>query len=78
MRISIELAECAECEHDYIEFATYAEELRLEASRALLLAEELNELTDGLATKLTMDIRAAERIMSDLGYPFEPFKMPAA
>jgi hypothetical protein len=78
MRINIELAECADCAFDYIEDAAYAETARIDAMRNLLLAEETSALNKGLASMYVMRIKAAEKIMDDLEYGYEPFQFPEA
>lgn len=76
MRINIELAECVDCEHDIIESAMYAEGVRINASKNLLILEEMGELTHSVMSQLAMKIRSAEKIMADLDYDFEPFQFP--
>ena len=76
IRINIDLAECADCAYDYIEDAAYAETSRTSAMRNLLLAEETGVLNKGLASKYVMQIRAAEKIMNDLNFKYEPFEVP--
>jgi hypothetical protein len=76
MRINIELAECVDCEFDLIESAAYAETSRIEATRNLILADDLGDLNPSLASKCVMQIRAAEQIMKDLEIDFETFTIP--
>lgn len=76
MRMNIDLSDCIECGFDLFEFATYAEELRMETMRDLLLAEELGELSPSFATKCAMQIRSAEKIMTHMAVDFEPFNIP--
>lgn len=76
MRINIDLAECVDCEHDIIENAMYAEGVRINASKNLLILEETGELTHSVMSQLAMKIRAAEKILADLNYDFEPFQFP--
>tara|TARA_R110001583_G_scaffold192800_1_gene359801 strand:- start:1850 stop:3958 length:2109 start_codon:yes stop_codon:yes gene_type:complete len=76
MRINIELAECVDCEFDLIESAAYAETSRIEATRHLILADDLGDLNPSLASKCVMQIRAAEQIMKDLEIDFEIFTIP--
>jgi len=76
MRASIDLSECNDCAWDIIEDARSVESLRMTAMRNLLIALEEGELNGSSATKLIMDIRSTEKIMGDLGFPFEPFNVP--
>jgi hypothetical protein len=76
MRMNIELAECVDCEFDIIENAMYAEGVRMNASKNLLLLEETGELTSNVMSQLAMKIRSSEKIMTDLDYKFEPFQFP--
>ncbi|MGR5466979.1 hypothetical protein ACPV51_06905 [Vibrio astriarenae] len=76
MRAAIDLSECADCGWDAIEDATEAESLRMTAMRDLLILEDSGELNGSSASKYVMDIRSAEKIMSDLGFPHEVFEIP--
>jgi len=76
MRASIDLSEFTDCAWGVIEDASTAESLRMTAMRNLLILLEENELNGGSATKLIIDIRSAEKIMEDIGFPFEPFDIP--
>lgn len=74
MRISIDLTECVSCEYDYIENAVYAESSRMDAMRNLNLLIEMKELNPSSATRCYMQIKAAERIMTDLNCDHEPYE----
>jgi hypothetical protein len=76
MRMNIELAECIDCEFDIIENAMYAEGVRMNASKNLLLLEEAGELTASVMSQYAVKIRSAEKIMTDLAFDFEPFQFP--
>jgi hypothetical protein len=76
MRVAIDLSECTDCAWDIIEDALSVESLRMTAMINLLTLIEDGELNGGSAAKLIMDIRSAERIMIDLGFPFEIFDIP--
>lgn len=73
MRLNIDLTECTDCEWDYIENAVYAEGARMDAMRNLNLLIEYNDLNSSSATKYYMQIKAAERIMTDLNFDFTPY-----
>ena len=74
MRIQIDLTECVDCEYDYIEDVTYAESSRIDAMRELEVMKEFNELTPGEASRCVLRIKAAERIMTDLDFDYEPYQ----
>ncbi|KXI21081.1 hypothetical protein [Photobacterium sanguinicancri] len=76
MRITIDLSDCVDCGYDLFEFATYAEHARKEAEVALYLAEELGELTPSTIARQVVQIRSAEKLMTDMEYPFEPVDIP--
>ncbi|EIV8505687.1 site-specific integrase [Vibrio parahaemolyticus] len=76
MRAAIDLSECTDCGWDIIEDASEAESVRMTAMRNLLILQESGELNGSSASKYVMDIRSAEKIMSDLNFPFEVFKIP--
>lgn len=78
LRISVDLSQCVGCGFDFFEFATYAEQIRMEMMRDLLLAEELDELSVSLATRCVVQIRAAEQIMTDMNVEFEKFIVPVS
>ncbi|HIF9347000.1 TPA: integrase [Photobacterium damselae] len=73
MRIKIDLTECVSCEFDYIENVAYAESSRMDAMRDLGFMIEMNDLNSSSATRCYMQIKAAERIMTDLDFDFEPY-----
>ena len=73
MRINIELAECVDCEFDLIDSVLYAEGVRMNAMKNILVLEETGELTTNIMSQLAMKIKSCERIMRDLEYDFEPF-----
>ncbi|MGL1103981.1 integrase [Vibrio parahaemolyticus] len=74
MRLNIDLTECVECEWDYIENVIYAEGSRMDAMRNLNFMIEYNELNSSSATKYYMQIKAAEKIMSDLDFDYSPYE----
>lgn len=76
MRITIDLSDCVDCGYDLFEFATYAEHARKEAEVALYLAEELGELTPSTIARQVVQIKSAEKLMTDMEYPFEPVDIP--
>ncbi|GLS83746.1 site-specific integrase [Paraferrimonas haliotis] len=76
MRINIDLTECVGCEFDYIEDAQYAHTAIMTAKRNLDLLVRNNELNPSSATKEVMTVKAAEKILSDLGLDFEPVDFP--
>jgi hypothetical protein len=76
MRVEIDLSECTDCVWDIIEDVYSVESLRMTAMINLLILIEEGELNGRSAVKLIMDIRSAEKIMSDLGFPFEMFDIP--
>ncbi|MCF7497930.1 hypothetical protein L3V35_23345 [Vibrio sp. L5-1] len=76
MRAAIDLSECTDCGWDIIEDASEAESIRMTAMRDLLTLQESGELNGNSASKYVMDIRSAEKIMSDLNFPFEAFEIP--
>jgi hypothetical protein len=76
MRAAIDLSECTDCAWDLIDDASSAESIRMTAMRNLMILSNSNELNGSSASKLVMDIRSAEKIMSDLNFPFEPFDVP--
>ena len=74
MRISIDLTECVSCEYDYIENVVYAESSRMNAMVDLNMLIENNELNASSASRCYMKIKAAEHIMKDLDFNFDPYK----
>ncbi|MEZ8062429.1 MULTISPECIES: site-specific integrase [Vibrio] len=76
MRAAIDLSECTDCGWDIIEDASEAESIRMTAMRNLLTLQASGELNGSSASKFVMDIRSAEKIMSDLHFPFEAFEIP--
>ena len=76
MRAAIDLSECTDCGWDIIEDASEAESVRMTAMRDLLILQESGELNGNSASKYVMDIRSAEKIMSDLNFPYEAFEIP--
>ncbi|MDN3682724.1 hypothetical protein QWZ04_20665 [Vibrio tapetis subsp. quintayensis] len=76
MRAAIDLSECTDCGWDIIEDASEAESIRMTAMRDLLILQESGELNGSSASKYVMDIRSAEKIMSDLNFPYEVFEIP--
>ncbi|ROQ74301.1 site-specific integrase [Vibrio crassostreae] len=76
VRAAIDLSECTDCAWDILEDATVAESLRMTAMRNLLVLQESDELNGSSAAKLVMDIRSAEKVMLDLGFPHETFVVP--
>ncbi len=76
VRAAIDLSECTGCAWDILEDATVAESSRMTAMRNLLILQESGELNGSSAAKLVMDIRSAERIMTDLDFPHETFVVP--
>ncbi|HDY7934651.1 TPA: site-specific integrase [Vibrio vulnificus] len=76
MRASIDLSECTDCAWDLIDDASSAESIRMTAMRNLMILRDSNELNGSSASKLVMDIRSAEKIMTDLNFPFESFHVP--
>ncbi|WP_161987020.1 phage integrase family protein [Vibrio ponticus] len=73
MRINIDLSECVDCEFDFIEDVAFAETSRIDAMRNLHLLYERNEINHSSLSKLLMTIRAAEKIMDDLNFKYEPY-----
>ncbi|WP_323066399.1 hypothetical protein [Aeromonas jandaei] len=76
MRISIDLSECVDCSWNIIEDVSYVETIRMNAMRNLLFLYESGELNKSSASKYVMQIRSAEKIMSDIGFEYERFKIP--
>ncbi|WP_305842871.1 hypothetical protein [Photobacterium leiognathi] len=76
MRAAIDLSECTNCGWDIIEDASEAESVRMTAMRDLLILQESGEINGSSASKYVMDIRSAEKIMSDLNFPHEVFEIP--
>lgn len=76
MRAAIDLSECTDCGWDIIEDASEAESVRMTAMRDLLILQESGELNGNSASKYVMDIRSAEKIMSDLNFRYEVFEIP--
>lgn len=74
MRVNIDLTECVDCEYDYIEDVVFAESTRFEAMRHLSLLEELDDLSPPTAARLFTQIKASEKIMSDLNFDYEPYQ----
>lgn len=77
MRISIDLSECVDCGWDLIEDVVYSETARMDAMRNLLFLHESGELNKSAASKYIMQIRSAEKIMTDIGFEHEKFTIPA-
>ncbi|MBD57036.1 integrase [uncultured Pseudoalteromonas sp.] len=76
MRINIDLSECVDCDFDFIEDAVYAESSRINAMRSISYAIETGELNKSLASKYIMQIRSAEKIMTDIKFEFEAYEIP--
>ncbi len=76
MRAAIDLSECTDCGWDIIEDASEAESIRMTAMRNLIVLQESGELNGSSASKYMMDIRSAEKIMSDLNFSYEVFEIP--
>ncbi|MCJ8352107.1 hypothetical protein [Moritella sp.] len=76
LRISVDLSDCIDCGFDFFEFGTYAEQVRQEMMRDLLLAQEYDEVSVSLVTRCVVQIRAAEKIMTDMDMKFEKFAVP--
>ncbi|WP_372378183.1 hypothetical protein ACBZ91_02595 [Vibrio natriegens] len=76
MRTSIDLSDCVDCGFDIFEFASYAESVRKEAEIALHLADELDELNPPTVARQVVQIRSAEKLMADMGVPFDPVEIP--
>ena len=76
MRAAIDLSECTDCAWDIIDDASAAESIRMTAMRNLMILRDSNELNGSSASKLVMDIRSAEKIMTDLNFPFDSFHVP--
>lgn len=77
MRINIDLSECVDCDYDFIEDAAFAETSRMDAMRNLHFLHEQKDLNSSSLTKLVMTIRAAEKIMDDLNFKYEPYILTA-
>lgn len=75
MRINIDLTECVDCEFDFIEDVAFAETSRIDAMRNLHLLYEQDDLNHSSLSKLVMTIKAAERIMNDLNFDYEPYTL---
>lgn len=73
IRINIDLTECVDCEFDFIEDVSFAETSRMDAMRNLHLLYEQNDLNHSSLSKLVMTIRAAEKIMDDLNFEYDPY-----
>jgi integrase len=76
MRISIDFSECTDCGWDLIEDVVYAETARMDAMRNLLFLHDSGELNQSSASKYIMQIRSAEKIMTDLSFEYEKFSIP--
>ena len=74
MRIAIDLTECVSCEFDYIENVVYAESARMNAMIELNMLIEQHDLNASSASLNYMKIKAAERIMNDLEFDYEPYQ----
>lgn len=74
MRIAIDLTECVSCEFDYIENVVYAESARMNAMIELNMLIEQRDLNASSASLNYMKIKAAERIMNDLEFDYEPYQ----
>lgn len=78
LRTQINLMECVDCKNDFIIDAVFAESKRKEAEINMLWDIEHDELTPQTASEAYIKITAAERIMSDLGFNYEPVVLPKA
>ncbi len=76
MRISIELAECIECEFDLVEEVFSIEAIRINAMKNIIVLHEKNELSHSSLSHFLMKIKAAEQILSDMNFEYKPFEVP--
>ncbi|NMM40565.1 site-specific integrase [Pseudoalteromonas arctica] len=78
LRTQVNLMECVDCKNDFIVDAVFAEAKRKEAEINMLWDIEHDELTPRTASEAYIKITAAERIMSDLNFDYEPIVLPKA
>ncbi len=76
LRTQVNLMECVDCANDYVVDAVYAEAMRKEAETHIYYDIQHNELTPQAASESYIKIKAAERIMNDLGIDYEPVVLP--
>lgn len=76
LRTQVNLSECVDCPNDYIVDAVFAEAKRKEVEINMLWDIEHDDLTPQTAAEAYIKIRAAERIMNDLGVSYEPVELP--
>ena len=76
LRTLVNLIECVDCKNDYIVDAVFAEAKRKEAEIHMLYDIENDELTPQTASESYIKVKAAERIMEDLGIDYEPVIFP--
>jgi len=76
LRTLVNLIECVDCKNDYIVDAVFAEAKRKEAEIHMLYDIENDELTPQTASESYIKVKAAERIMDDLGIEYEPVIFP--
>ncbi|MDO6834057.1 hypothetical protein Q4596_00390 [Pseudoalteromonas carrageenovora] len=76
MRVSIELAECVDCEFDLIEEVTSIEAIRINSMKNILVLHEANELSHSSLSYFAMKIKSAEKILDDMDFDYEPFEIP--
>ena len=76
LRTLVNLIECVDCKNDYIVDAVFAEAKRKEAEIHMLYDIENDELTPQTASESYIKVKAAERIMDDLGIDYEPVIFP--
>lgn len=76
LRTLVNLIECVDCKNDYIVDAVFAEAKRKEAEIHMLYDIENDELTPQTASESYIKVKAAERIMEDLGIEYEPVIFP--
>ncbi|MDG1751752.1 MAG: hypothetical protein P8I03_08840 [Thalassotalea sp.] len=76
LRTQVNLMECVDCKNDFIVDAVFAEAKRKEAEINMLWDIENDELTPQTASEAYIKITAAERIMSDLDFDYEPVILP--
>ncbi len=78
LRTQVNLMECVDCKNDFIVDAVFAEAKRKEAEINMLWDIEHDELTAQTASEAYIKITAAERIMQDLDFDYEPIVLPKA
>lgn len=76
MRVSIELAECVDCEFDLIEEVTSIEAIRINSMKNILVLHEANELSHSSLSHFAMKIKSAEKILDDMNFDYQPFEIP--